>query len=208
MRGVIRALWIGVVAVAMGGGGGSCGGSLGGGRMTGAAGTTGGGGVTGVGGTTGVAGTTGGGGTAGDGPMGQPPCPSTVAKGGACADTDVQACVKPCGPESIGLKSEMCTTAGVYVEMSGCFFDPARDYSCYKLPNVANASCPAQPPQANSPCMVDPCLVCNSDGGTTGGGYLDSSGAAKVGFCVCGAATSKWSCASDIAWPCPGNAGC
>ena len=39
------------------------------------------------------------------------------------------------------MKSETCA-GGVYAEMSGCSFDPSRDYSCYSLPGVANAICP------------------------------------------------------------------
>ena len=49
-------------------------------------------------------------------------------------------------------------------------------------------------------------------GGLPGGGYSDSGGAAKVGYCVCQVANADgkrtWSCASDTAWPCPLGAGC
>jgi hypothetical protein len=136
-----------------------------------------------------------------------------VTKAGACVPTDIQFCYKPCGPENSGVKSEVCQTSGVYAEMSGCAFDPANDYSCYKLPTDANAACPAgTTPQQNAPCMIDPCIVCNSGAGVSGGGYLDAAGAAKIGFCVCRAPDStgskKWSCSSDTAWPCPGNSGC
>ena len=61
----------------------------------------------------GVGGMGGGGGVSGDPSFGQPACPSTVVKGGACAPTDSQFCYKTCGPESVGVKSEMCTTARV-----------------------------------------------------------------------------------------------
>jgi hypothetical protein len=109
------------------------------------------------------------------------------------------------------MKSETCQ-GGLYVEMSGCAFDPAKDYSCYKIPTVANAACGAgETPQSSTPCSIDPCVVCNSDGGQAGGGYLDSAGAAKIGYCVCVSSSGgaqKWSCASEISWPCPVGPGC
>jgi hypothetical protein len=49
---------------------------------------------------------------------------------------------------------------------------------------------------------VATCVVCN-----VGGNYLDSTGATKVGYCVC-QASGKWTCAANTAWPCPGNTGC
>ncbi|HEY7371033.1 MAG TPA: hypothetical protein VIF57_02570 [Polyangia bacterium] len=181
---------------------------------TGTAGTTGAGGTAGTseGGSigTGTAGTTGAGGTE----FGQPTCPSTVAKGGACAATDIQFCYKTCGPEKAGVKSETCQTSGTYSEMSGCTFDQAKDFSCYKLPAAADPTCPAgMTPKASDPCTADMCHACNSMQGVAGGQYLDSSGAAKSGFCVCQAANASgarvWSCATDNgSWPCPGNPGC
>jgi hypothetical protein len=128
-------------------------------------------------------------------------------KNGICVDGDPQLCYKTCGPQSIGFKSETCT-AGVYVEQSGCSFPPAADYSCYKIPAAIDASCPAETPQASTVCTVAPCTLCNVNGG-----YLDSGGAAKTGYCVCPppsttTGTSKWSCASSTAWPCPAGLGC
>src|SRR5215471_7707584 len=75
----------------------------------------------GSGGSVGVGGSTE---TDGGSGFGQPVCPSTVSKGGACAATDVQFCYKTCGPEKSGVKSETCQTSGTYAEMSGCSFDP------------------------------------------------------------------------------------
>ena len=168
-------------------------------------------GIGGVGGSSsGAGGAAGAGGASGaGGSIGQPACPGTVTKGGPCASTDAQLCYKTCGPESSGVKSDTCT-GGIYAEMSGCAFDPSRDFSCYKIPATANAACGATstPPIASGPCMIDACTLCNSTGGLPGGGYLDSSGAAKVGYCVCSASTRKWSCASDTAWPCPAGSGC
>ena len=127
-----------------------------------------------------------------------------MTKGGTCAATDQQLCYKTCGPQSRGVKSETCT-AGVYVEMDGCSFDPAGDYTCYKLPTVSNPMCPTTNPQAGQPCTVDMCNPCNNTGGLAGGMYNDSSAAAKVGYCVCqppnGAGNRTWSCASNTAWP-------
>jgi hypothetical protein len=144
----------------------------------------------------------------------QPPCATLTtaaglspAKGVLCPDpADPKLCYKTCGPNSIGFKSENCT-AGAYVEQSGCSFLPGVDFSCYKVPTTVDATCPTTAPQASSLCTVAPCVVC---GGTTG--YADSSGAAKTGYCVCpapgAAGTSKWSCASTTAWPCPAGQGC
>jgi len=178
---------------------------------SGTAGTTGAGGTTGGGGTTGAGGsTTGTGGTAA---FGEPACLSTVVKNGACLPTDQQFCYKTCGPEKTGVKSEMCTTAGTYAEMSGCTFEPSRDFSCYKIPTVANTECPAGQPQGSMDCGTVPhCTLCNSLGGIVGGTYLDSGGAPKTGWCTCqepnGDGLRTWTCASDTAWPCPLGAGC
>jgi hypothetical protein len=187
--------------------------------VTGAAGTTGGAGTTGVAGSgaagttgaAGAAGTTGGAGTTGA--FGEPACLSTVVKGGACTPTDQQFCYKSCGPEKTGVKSETCQTSGTYAEMSGCTFDRARDFSCYKIPTVAQTACPAGvTPKGSDPCDVPHCTLCNSTQGLIGGSYLDSSGAPKVGWCTCqepnSAGTRAWTCASDTAWPCPLGAGC
>ncbi|HMF40586.1 MAG TPA: hypothetical protein VKQ32_07825, partial [Polyangia bacterium] len=187
---------------------------------TGTGGTAGGTGGTGTGGT-GTGGTgTGGTGTGGTPGFGQPACPGTVAKGLGCAPSDPQLCYKNCGPQNIGRKSETCSpnpdggitdggTTSSYTEMTGCAYDPAGDYSCYKVPTTANSACPAPAdggtgtfgmPQASQACSVATCTPCNSLGGLATGQYLDSNAAMKQGFCVCVA--NKWSCASDTAWPC------
>jgi len=183
----------------------------------GAAGTTGWGGTTGEGGTTGQAGTTGGAGTTGDGGAAGTveggPCPATVSKGVPCGPSDVQLCYKTCGPEKVGTKSETCLAAGTYAEMSGCNFDSSRDYSCYKISTAENSMCPSGvTPQASQACDVAPCVVCNSLQGLSGGNFLDSAGAAKIGYCVCqqpnSAGVRTWSCATDTSWPCPFANGC
>jgi hypothetical protein len=135
--------------------------------------------------------------------------PATAAgapsKGVACTASDAQVCYKTCGPQSVGFKSETCTN-GAYVEQSGCSF-PDGDYACYKIPTTVDASCPTEVPQATMPCEVAMCTPCN-----VGGNYLDSSGASKMGYCVCPMAgdsgSRKWSCASATAWPCPLGKGC
>ena len=183
-------------------------------------------------GTVGVAGTasstTGGAGSGGSSPAGtagtasgggdfMPLCAglTTAAgmaptKAGACTDADPQLCYKTCGPQSSGFKSETCS-GGAYAEQSGCTFPDTLDATCFKLPATQDASCPATPPQASSECTVAACTPCNGGGGPTGT-YLDSKGASKIGYCVCPApgasGTSKWSCGSTDAWPCPGAKGC
>jgi len=191
-----------------------CGGSLNGG-MAGAAG----GGTAGTGGTAsgGTGGTTSGGtgGTTGDAGsgFGQPVCPTSVSSAIPCAPSDPQICYKPCGPEQIGAKSYTCT-GGLYQQMPNCSFDPTRDYSCYKIPTAANTVClSGVTPQAAAPCDVAPCTLCNSLQGLTGGLYLDTAGAAKVGYCVCkppgASGIGTWSCGTDgSSWPCPGGIGC
>ena len=162
--------------------------------------------------TGGVGGATGTGGVPGGPVFGEPICLSPVNKGAACGPADQQFCYKPCGPANIGVKTETCTTAGTYAEMSGCSFDRSRDYSCYKIPFEPNAACPSgATPQAGTACTVPPCTLCNSLQGNIGGAFLDAAGAPKVGWCVCQPGASglmTWTCASDTAWPCPLGAGC
>jgi hypothetical protein len=183
----------------------ACGGSLTGGT----AGTN---GAAGTGGWTGGAGTSGPAGTGGGAGFGQPACPAEITRGAACLPTDLQLCYKTCGPEKSGVKSDTCAPDGTYAEMSGCTFDPSRDYSCYSIPEVATTICPNEMPQASQTCDVPRCMPCNSSFGLPGGGYLDSGGAAKVGWCVCqapnAAGVRTWSCANDVSWPCPLGAGC
>jgi len=193
----------------------STGGTTGSGGTPSIGGTTGSGGTPSTGGTTGSAGTTGTGGTpstggttgsAGSSGFGQPICGSTgagtpIAKSVACTASDPQLCYKTCGPASIGVKAETCTT-GAYAEMSGCSFDPSMSYACYKIPTTLDATCPTATPMAGQACTVAACVVCN-----VAGMYLDTSSAAKTGYCVC-QASGKWTCAATTAWPCPGGTGC
>jgi hypothetical protein len=187
----------------------STGGTLGTGGTPSTGGTTGTGGTPSTGGTTGTGGTPSTGGTtgsAGSSGFGQPICGSTgagtaIAKSVPCTATDPPLCYKTCGPASIGVKSETCTSAA-YVEMSGCSFDPSMSYACYKIPTPLDATCPTTTPQAGQACTVAPCVVCN-----VGGMYLDTKSASQTGYCVC-QASGKWTCAATTAWPCPGGTGC
>jgi len=199
-----------------------CGGSNSGTTGTGGAPPTGpgtGGTTTSTGGTPGTGGTTtstgGTPGTAGASGFGQPACGNTMAgaaagKGVTCTAADVQVCYKTCGPEKTGVKPETCS-GGAYSE-GDCAFNPTGAYSCYAVPAAADATCPATAPMASSPCMIADCVVCGgpSAASAAGTGYLDSTGAAKTGYCVCqaGAASPTWSCASTTAWPCPNGSGC
>jgi hypothetical protein len=158
--------------------------------------------------------TTGSGGSTSGNTLYQPSCTGLTTAAGVppaknilCPDpADPQLCYKTCGPASVGFKSEACMS-GAYVEQSGCSFLPGVDYSCYKIPAAIDPSCPATAPKASDPCTVAPCTLCN-----VANSYLDSTGAAKTGYCVCPApgtsGTSKWSCASSTAWPCPAGMGC
>ncbi|HEY5282071.1 MAG TPA: hypothetical protein VIM14_04710 [Polyangia bacterium] len=205
-----------------GAGGSGVGGNIAGGAsspVTGAGGAT--APISGAGGTTlpvtGAGGYTSTGGTTGSGTF-TPLCTGLatgadagVAKGGSCTDSDPQICYKTCGPESKGYKSETCS-GGTYAEQSGCSFPTDGNYACYKLPTTADPTCPTTAPQANTACTVAACVVCGGTDTAQTTGYLDSSGAAKAGFCVCPVtstgAPGKWTCASSTAWPCPSGKGC
>jgi len=199
-----RTLWVGLAVAGIGGALDGCGGKLVGDPSGGA----GNGGSAAPGGTTGSGGVSGSGGTA----FGEPACPTAV-RGSACLPTDPQVCYRTCGPERTGVKANTCEANGVYSESVFCAFDPSKDYSCYAIPVAANAACPQGVTlQASMPCEVDHCVLCNSLGGVVGGQFFDSSGAPKMGWCVCQVPNASglrtWSCATDLNWPCPAGAGC
>jgi hypothetical protein len=191
--------------------GGSTTSSTGGTTATGTGGTT----TTSTGGTTatGTGGASGSAGTSGTA-FGQPACGNTstgvaVKKSGACVAADPQLCYNTCGPEKSGAKSETCTN-GIYAE-GQCAFDPARDFSCFKIAATAPTGCPAatmtEPIVSGSACTgtVQDCTTCS-------GFYQDSGGTVKQGYCVCQTTSNPnaptWSCASSNAWPCPSGLGC
>ena len=186
--------------------------AAGGNTGTGTTGTKATGGTTSAGGTTA---TPTGGSTASTGTGDfSPLCAGLVTAGGAvpskgvnCTDADPAVCYKTCGPSSMGYKSETCS-GGAYVESKTCSF-PAGDYSCYKVPAVISSACPTTTPKSGEVCTVAECTPCAD----ADGNYSDSGGSTKAGYCVCPkpkteGGTSKWTCASKDAWPCPSATGC
>ena len=166
---------------------------------------------TGTGGTTGGTGT---GGTTGGNPSDYTPlgaaCPSGVKNKGACTVGTDADCFNTCGPNKTGIKN--CTCSGGMWSCPTCGFDPANDYSCYKLSNPLLA-CPPDDtdpsgmglPQSGSTCTQDDCMPC---GNASGNAYRDSSGSPKVGYCICvhsvstdGTPQAKYSCASVNEYP-------
>jgi len=141
--------------------------------------------------------------TAGDPASCLLPCAGTVKLKDACATGTDLACVLACGPDRVGYKT--CDCASGSWNCPNCLFIETANYSCYKLP--ATGSPPAclstGLPKANADCSAATCATCGS---ATAAGYLDSSGTATLGYCVC--STGKWSCAPAKQWPCPGNPGC
>jgi hypothetical protein len=199
-------------------------GSVGTGGSTTAGGTTGTAGASGGGGAAGGGSTAGWGGSAGSGTGGSATelaCAPSVLRSQPCGPADQQLCYKPCGPENVGVKEVRCGTipnsppnSTVFIEMSGCVFDQVADYSCYKIPTVANAACPGGVrPMDSMDCGTVPyCVLCNSIGGVPGGFYDDARSSTKLGYCVCqppnAAGLRTWSCASETSWPCPAGTGC
>ena len=128
---------------------------------------------------------------------------ASPSKGVPCVAADPQFCFRTCGPESIGFKRETCV-GGAYAE-GACEYPADGDFSCYQIPAQPDPSCPAEPPQASTECEVAACTLCNANGM-----YLDSTGASKLGYCVCafGVVASKWSGAPASTGPCPAGQGC
>lgn len=160
-------------------------------------------------------GTSPGGGTAGGAAAGglsgaggsrfEPACDDGVVKGSACNQSSVRLCYRTCGPNGVGYKSETCQF-GTYDEQNGCTFPVGADYSCYQIPARRPTACPALIPRATAACAVPQCTPCF--GGTLNNPlYEDSTGAQKLGYCVCTDA-GMWTCAGTTSWPCPGGAGC
>jgi hypothetical protein len=195
--GLLVAVLAGAVVAA-----GACGGS----GRAGAAGASGKAG----GGTTGAAGSAG----TGGGVIGEPPCPSRAVLGNLCTVADPPLCYTRCGPEGAGDRAATCDPSGVYIDAAECIFNPAFDWSPYKIPSAGNAACGAGvTPHAFAACDVETGIVCNSQAGVTGGTYVDTGGVARVGYCVCVVITTigdtkGWSCAPDADWPCPRGRGC
>ena len=133
------------------------------------------------------------------------PCPAPTRANSCSGFVD---CWKTCGPARSGFRNCSCDASGTLKCIAACLYDPGQDRSCYALPDPV-PSCPANAadaatrlPQASSPCQLDPCRPCGS---STEPGYLDSSGAPKVGYCICvpnpDTGVSVYSCASVAEWP-------
>lgn len=158
--------------------------------------------------TTGTGGATGmpPGGSGGSGPVGTieigSACPSGVKNHGAC--TTEPPCWNTCGPLHSGVKNCTCV-AGMW-DCPVCQFYPedgvTHDYSCFRLTNLT--ACPPDAtgmlPQSGTACTQAPCMPCGS--ATPAGGYRDSTGVPKAGYCVCSDGMSPtYSCGSVNEWP-------
>jgi hypothetical protein len=120
---------------------------------------------------------------------------------GACVSgTDVD-CYVQCGPGKIGSKTCTCTSDAW--KCPACSFPTGADYSCYKLPATVPLCDATTTPTAGDSCTASGCSACGS---ASGKGYIDATGVARSGYCVC--ASNRWNCALTKEWPCPGNSGC
>jgi hypothetical protein len=172
----------------------------------GSSGTTGAGGSgTGSGGSTANGGSTGAGGSQSDASTTNLPlCDSSVKDKGTCAAGSAD-CNKTCGISgSNALKPCTCTTAGTWNCSGGtCVYPAGFDASCYPLPS-APAACPA-----NTQSNVTMCTTTTPCSMSVCSGYVDSTGAAKTGYCACsgmkafdgGAPVPVYLCASTTEWP-------
>ena len=126
-----------------------------------------------------------------------------AATTGACSSGTDLDCYSQCGPGKIG--SKPCTCTSDAWKCPACSFPTGADYACYKLPTATTIPLcsPTTPPTAGASCLAAACSACGSN---TGRGYIDVTGVARSGYCVC--ASNKWNCALTREWPCPGNTGC
>ena len=128
-------------------------------------------------------------------------CAATVRNKGACMTaTDVQ-CANTCGPNKSGYKN--CDCYSDVWDCPRCEYVPG-DYACYRLPDPARGLPMVETGRGHHPCPRSappargrPCSPCGS---ATLISYLDSAGAPKAGYCVCGS-DQKWTCASTTEWP-------
>jgi len=199
------------------------GGATGTGGRTGTGGATGTGGRTGTGGTTAGQGGSGQGGRAdagSDAPPALPMCSPAPDDGTACNSNPT--CTKNCGANTSALSTmraqKACTCSGAAGTWScpstngACVYPTDVDLTCMVLPATVPA-CPRDIPDGGvdagsgllrpnvSNCEVPNSEVCgNLCGSATAGtfSYQDSSGAGKVGYCVC--ILGKYQCASVAEW--------
>ena len=153
-------------------------------------------------------------GTGGTAAFGEPACLSTVVKGGACTPTDQQFCYKTCGPEKTGVKTETCTTAGTYAEMSGCSFEPSQGFLLLQDPDRGQHGVPGGRDAPGLDGLRRPALRALQQPRRRRRRQLPRLGRRAQGRLVHlpgaerGTGLRTWTCASDTAWPCPLGAGC
>lgn len=120
---------------------------------------------------------------------------------GTCASGTDLDCYSQCGPGKIGSKTCACTSDAW--KCPACSFPAGADYACYKLPATVPLCDATTPPTAGASCTAAACSAC---GATTGKGFIDATGVARAGYCLC--ESNRWNCALTREWPCPGNQGC
>ena len=120
-----------------------------------------------------------------------------------------QFCYKTCGPEKTGVKSETCTTAGTYAEMSGCsstrpglllLQDP--DGGQHGLPRGRDAAGLERPATVPALHALQQHAAASSAASTSTRPAPPRPAAASARSRT-RTARGTWSCASDTAWPCP-----
>lgn len=127
--------------------------------------------------------------------------PELYKAGGTCTAGD--GCTRgDCGPydgvNKSGVRGLKCVDR-IFMAVP-CTFEPAGDYSCFKLPNPVPA-CPAGTTEGTD-CNAPQCSPCGS---TTGQGFQTLSGGSRTGFCVC--AVGHWECGAVDEYPCYSQSG-
>jgi hypothetical protein len=179
------------------GAGGNSDGRAGRGGWTGSAGWNGGGGWTGSAGSNGGGGWTGSAGWNGNGgsggrSTGLPMCDPDIKDNASCS-FGTPSCRKTCGVSALATKA--CSCAGGQWSCGACSYPPG-DYSCYELPSGFIPQCPFATMSGITSCNAL-CSLCS--------GYVDSTGAPKIGYCACSddpdSAGHVYKCASSAEWP-------
>ena len=123
---------------------------------------------------------------------GLPMCAPDLKDKSACAPGS-DGCWKTCGVNNRATKPCSCV-AGLW-NCGDCVYPPG-DYSCYDLSGSAFvAPCPPETHSGMVSCAVL-CSLCS--------GYVDSTGAPKIGYCACDTGpdgSRTYQCASSSEWP-------
>ncbi len=127
--------------------------------------------------------------------------PVCATTSGSCTTGTDQDCFTTCGPSKIG--KETCSCQSSTWKCDACVFQATENYSCYALPTPVSLCDPNSPPTANAACSIDDCKPCGS---ATGKAFIDATGTARSGYCIC--TGGRWNCTVPKQWPCPGNNGC